>query len=409
MTLNIITSLRITTQQVFHATILVVLCAYQFNTKAQPYNNRIYDTFQMDTLMVLTEVDADADVNMQSVKGVYFGNYFYMIATHQPNTLLAIDVENKSKKHVHIVNAQRYGLNLTITDEFVTNGKVWCFRMYQDYFIGYLAGDSIVLDQSKRFSQNLNMTLYGINDTAVYLGRCRDYQDKQVNSAFYSYDYNKHQLRKIVDWEMDFIQLTNYAPTKYLDFNHSKILMGNAVNYHFTVYNLADGTKEVIYKESFKSNYDKEFIKKVGKISKNTTLSFHYTDKFKAKENHITYTAFLDTNLVFVRYVDNAEKKTKIDLWMKNNSNWALIKEGLEDNTYKKPGLNDSLITTSNWTLWTFNYPIFMHKGKLIKIEAGLSFNPVGLVWKDYFTKYISNPNVKNTALISFYRIKTTD
>lgn len=394
-------------RQVLKIVILGVWCVYSFHIKAQNFDNRIYDTFQLDTLMVLHEVEAD--VISAKGKAVYFGQYFYLIATHQPNTLLAIDVDNKSKKYIHMVNAQRNRFNLAMIDEFVTNGKVWCFRMHLDYYIGYLSGDSIVLDQSKRFTQDHNMELYGINDTTVFLGRCRDYQDRQPNNAFYSYNYTKHQLQKIIDWEMDFIQLTNYAPTKYLDFRHSKILMGNAVNYNFTVYNLTDGSKEAIYKENFKSNYDKEYIKKVDKISANTTLSFHYTDKFKAKENHITYTAFLDTNLVFVRYVDNTEKKTKIDIWVKKKTNWELLKDGLEDNIYSKPGLNDSLITTSNWFLRTYNFPVYMHQGKLIKIEAGLSFNPIGMVWKDYFARHANNRDVKNTGAISFYRFKIAD
>ncbi len=365
---------------------------------AQENPNIVYNYFKLDTLCMVNEIAVENPITAR------YGNQLYFLSNNDTTIFVALNTETLRAKKIHVVSG--FQLNPLKVEQFATNGYLWCIYYENSYLVGKQTNDTVTISEAGTFYLPNQMRLHGLSDSLVFLGRCYDYQDKESNSAFFTYNLRNKKLNKVFQWDIDFIALTNYTHVNYLDFNNNSILCGNIVHYDFKVFNISTGLTETIKKDGFISTIDMVRIKSINKLGKNTSASFHFTDHFKKTENHITYVSFIDSNFIFVRYFSKTHGKELIDIWKRNNANWSIYLESLPDTYYKSTGLMDSTITTSNWFMCSYNFPIYFVNGKLIKLDTQTGINPLGLTYKDYFNTASAKANrAINNGLIHVYRI----
>lgn len=362
---------------------LFVFCSNQLN--AQVVSNNIYSVFKLDTIVALDSIGFVPDVYANTA------DHLYLLSAD--GAFIEMNLSSRQvKKIVVTADATIHPYDIR---RFCTDNQYWCIEQNGTYWYGERKNDTLTFLSKNRFTIGFDAKLYGVTDSFVYLGRCYDYQDKEPNSAFYRYDLSTKKLMQLLKWDFDFIALTNYTHTNYLDYLDGKVLMGNSITYDFSIKDLESGRLWHIKKDEFKRTVEPQKVNAIKKIGRNTTMTFHFTDQIKKADNHITYVAFIGTDRLFVRYFDKDINKELVDIWKKSGDVWDLHQQGLIDTYYKTAGMMDSTITTSNWYLCTYNYPIMFANGLLVKLDAQATIYPLGMTYKQYFEISSKTPDKK--------------
>lgn len=371
---------------------LFASCSNLLNAQVAP--NNIYSVFELDTIVAFDSIHVVPDVYATSAGSLY------LVSTD--GAFIEMNLNNRKVKRLAMASdATIYPYDIR---RFCVKDPYWCMAQNGTYWYGKRVGDTVTFLAKNRFTIGFEATLYAVTDSFVYLGRCYDYQDKEPNSAFYRYDVNTQKTTQVLQWDFDCIALTNYTHVNYLDYMDGKVLMGNSIQYDFTIKALQTGQSWHIQKEGFKRTVTQQKINAINKLGRNTSMTFHFTDQIKKSDNHITYAAFISKDRLFVRYFDKDANKELVDIWKHTGQKWELHQQGLVDTYYKTAGIMDSTITRSNWYLCTYNYPILFANGMLIKLDTQATVYPLGMTYKQYFD--ISSKIADKKLQVHCYRIK---